>query len=234
MIIFKIDYFKQDSSIPIIGYEFYHQISKKILNLSYCKEENIKVNYNIPISIDEDNLLKYVPNNEYYSDECIPSSSDNGTDILLNDRQNEFNDKNMLLCENTCKYNGYSNKTAKCECGIKNEQIIIAEIENKNDIFKYNFDNNNKNDMVIMKCYNTLFNKNGLIRNIGSYILLSIIFILIVSGILFYKFGYDLLEDIIKEIINNKEEKNNIKNVNKNRKEMIDTKSKEKERKRQN
>ena len=95
MIIFKIDYFKKDASIPVIGYEIYHPISKKKLNLSYCNEENIKFNYDIPVSIDEDNLLKYDPKNEYYSDECIPSTSDNGTDILLNDRQNEFNDNNI-------------------------------------------------------------------------------------------------------------------------------------------
>ena len=123
-------------------------------------------------------------------------------------------------------FNGYNNKTAKCECGIKNERIVISNIDNQDDIFKYNFDNNN-NDMIAMKCYNTLFTKNGLIKNIGSYILLSIIFIIIVSGILFYKFGYVLLEDIIKVIINNKEEKNNIKNIN--IKETIDIKSKGKD-----
>ena len=51
-----------------------------------------------------------------------------------------------------------------------------------------------------MKYYKTLFSKDGLIRNIGSYILLFIIFIFIISGILFYKCGYNLLEDQMKEI----------------------------------
>ena len=227
LIIFKIDYFKEGASIPIIGYELYHPISKIKLNLSYCNEENIKFNYSIPVSIDEDNILKYDPKNEYYSDLCIPTTSENGTDILLNDRQNEFNDNNMLLCEKTCIYIGYINKTAKCECDIKNEQIIISEIENQKDILEYTFINDN-NDMITMKCYNTLFTKEGLIGNIGSYLLLSIILIIIISGILFYKFGYYFLEEIINEIINDKEENNKINNNDNNRNETIDIKSKNK------
>ena len=58
-----------------------------------------------------------------------------------------------------------------------------------------------------MKCYKALFSKDGLIRNIGSYVLLFVIFIFIVSAILFYKCGYNLLEDQIKEIYFSKKEK---------------------------
>ena len=57
-----------------------------------------------------------------------------------------------------------------------------------------------------MKCYYTLFTKSGLIKNIGSYILLFTIILFLISGILFYKCGYHLLEDEIKEIMKKKEE----------------------------
>ena len=150
LLIFKIDYFQQYYSNPIIGYEIFHPISKQKLNISLCNSSNI--NFNIPVSIDENNLYKYDPNNEYYNDECNPTSTESGTDILLSDRQNEFNTNNLSLCENNCTYNGYnSNKTVNCECGIKYNQIIISELTGLKYVQIYNF-TKTKNDMVTMKC----------------------------------------------------------------------------------
>ena len=205
LLIFKIDYFKQGALIPIIGYEIYHPITKIKLDLNYCN--NASININIPVSINEDNLLKYDPNNQYYTDECIPSTTENGTDILLNDRQIEFNNNNMSLCENGCTYNGYINKTVKCECNFKYKQIIISELIDDKNVLTYNF--TNKNDMITMKCYNTLFTKEGLVKNIGSYLLLFIILIIASSGIIFYKCGYYLVIENIKEIesMKNRKEK---------------------------
>ena len=205
LLIFKIDYYKKGSSIPIIGYEIYHPITKTKLDLKYCNNANISIN--IPVSINEDNLLKYDPNNEYYTNECTPSTTENGTDILLNDRQDEFNNNNMFLCEQNCTYNGYNNKTASCECRVKLQQIVISEIVDENNVATYNF--TNKNDMTTMKCYQTLFSKNGLIKNIGNYIMLFIVLLIMTSSILFYKCGYYLLEEKINEIINRKEKVNN-------------------------
>ena len=55
-----------------------------------------------------------------------------GTDILLNDRQNEFNNNNMSLCEKNCKYAEYNNdnKKAICRCGVKYEQLVISDLVN--------------------------------------------------------------------------------------------------------
>ena len=114
--ILKIDYYQAGSSKPIIGYEVFHPVDKYKLDLSCCKDELI--NFNIPVLIDENNIFKYGPNNEYYKDQCFPYTSEYGTDILINDRQNEFIENNMSLCENNCTYNGYDKETkkAKCEC----------------------------------------------------------------------------------------------------------------------
>ena len=226
LIIFKIDYFQPYSLIPIIGYEIYHPVSKKKLDLSPCKD--IFVNYNIPAYIDEENLFKYDPENEYYTDECYPSTSDSGTDILINDRHNEFNNNNMSLCENNCTFTRYDNETKKvnCECGIKSKQLVISEFINKTDILSYNFINKKEtSNMITMKCYYTLFTKNGLIKNIGSYILLFTILLFLISLILFYKCGYPLLENDIREIMNSKEKNNyNLENIN----ETINTNEKDK------
>ena len=210
LIIFKIDYFKEGSLIPIVGYEVFNPKNMSKLNLSYCDKEHI--NINIPVSIDENNLFKYDPENEYYKDECTPYTTEDGTDILLNDRHNEYNDNNMSLCENNCTFKGYetNSKNAKCECDIKNKQIVISEVINQYDISYNNFVNKTLvSNLVSMKCYDTLFSKEGLYKNIGSYILFFTIILFISSGFLFYKCGYPLLESDIQQILDAKDNKEN-------------------------
>ena len=223
LIILKIDYYQPGSLIPIIAYEVYHPTTKVKLDLTYCKDNLI--NFNIPVSIDENNLFKYDPNDEYYTNECYPSTTDKGTDILINDRQNEYNDNNMSICENNCTFNGYDKETKKalCECGIKTKQIVVSELINKTDLLSYNFTNvDQSSNMFAMKCYYTLFSKTGLLKNIGSYILLFTILLFLISIILFYKCGYNFLEDDIQEIMDSKEEEIKNKNININIYEIID------------
>jgi len=210
LIILKIDYFKEGSLIPIVGYEVFNPENMSKLDLSYCNSEHI--NINIPVSVDENNLFKYDPNNKYYIDDCTPYTTDEGTDILLNDRHNEYNNNNMSLCENNCTFKGYEtdSKNSKCECDIKNKQIIISEIINQYDILYNNFINQTLvSNLASMKCYDILFSKEGLYKNIGSYILFFTIILFISSGFLFYKCGYPLLELDIQQIIEYKEEKKN-------------------------
>ena len=159
IIIYKIDYFKPDSLIPIIGYELYHPNNKTKLDLRYCKDEFI--NLNIPVSIDEGILFKYDPNSDYYTDECSSYTTEDGTDILLSDRQEEFNENNMSLCENICNYVGYKSNTkeARCLCSIKPQQIVISDIINQPDILTYNnfTEKTLSSNMMSMKCFDTLF-----------------------------------------------------------------------------
>jgi len=83
-----------------------------------------------------------------------------------------------------------------------------------------------------MKCYYIFFKKEGLLYNIGSYIILSIILFYNISSIIFYIKGYDLLKKEINNIIkyiknkfNNQNTKSldndkifKTKNLNKNKK----------------
>ena len=211
LIIFKIDYFPQDSLIPIIGYEIFHPETKEKLSLTHCKDQNI--NYNIPVTINEDILFKYDPNNEYYTDECIPSTTENGADILLNDRKDEFNNKKMSLCENNCTFDGYekNSKKAICKCEIKYQQLVISQIANKNDILYNNFNSTIASSrMITLKCYKTLFTKEGMVNNIGNFLLIIIIILFTLCGIFFSKCGYNFLQSDINKIIEEKAEKNKV------------------------
>ena len=51
-----------------------------------------------------------------------------------------------------------------------------------------------------MKCAYILFTKDGILYNIANYILKLFILLFLISSIVFYKGGYPLLEDDIKEI----------------------------------
>ena len=224
LVILKIDYNIAGLLIPIIGYEVYHPRNKSKLDLSFCEKSSI--NYNIPVSIDEDNLFKHDPNSEYYNDECSTYTTDNGTDILLNDRREEFNDNNFSLCENICEYVGYDLETKKalCECGIRYEEFLLAEVDNQKNLLANNFTNDNGTSNIgAMKCYDLVFSKDGLLSNIGSYILIIILILHIFSIIIFYKCGYQILDTSIQDIINDKKKikkiekqskmKNNKKNI---------------------
>ena len=220
LIILKVDYYQENSLIPIIGYEIFHPENKSKLDLNYCKNES--ANFSIPVLIDEENSFKYDPESEYYTDECNPYTTENDTDILLNDRQNEFNDNNMALCENNCKFNSYESdiKQVICDCPIKNKHIIISEMINQTDLFYYNFSNEEESSLKTIKCYYTLFTKEGIISNIANYILLFTIILFMISSILFYKCGYKMLEMVIQEKQDKLSLRSNkiIKNINNNRK----------------
>ena len=223
LIIFKIDYFSNYSLIPIIGYEIYNPNNLSMLNLSYCTNNTIKVN--IPANIDENNLFKYDPSNSFYKNNCHSYTTENGTDISLKDRQKEYKDKNMSLCENKCKYLGYNldNKQSSCICEIKNQMETISEIKDNPKKLSDDFSENKQSSsstMISTECAYVLFSVDGIKTNISSYLLLIIIFYFLSSILLFIKCGFPLLKEKIQKILNSKKKnstkknKNSIKNEN--------------------
>ena len=103
----------------------------------------------------------------------------------------EFNEKNMTLCENNCEFIEYNKdkKKAICNCKIKNVFKSLDGID-KGKLLK-KFTNYKKFlNLEVIKCFKLLFSKKGLIKNIGNYIILVIIFINIINLILFLTKGY--------------------------------------------
>ena len=218
LIIYKVDYFSPDSLIPIIGYEIYHPLNKSKLDLKYC--EDILIKLNIPVNIDESKLFKYDPNSEFYNDNCFSYTTENGTDIILNDRKQEFSDNNLSLCENNCNYNGYNkdSKQSSCDCEIKNKIDSITNIKENPNKLSNNFDSDkssSSSNLVSIKCTKALFSAEGLKNNISSYILLIFIGHFLFSIILFIKCGYHLLNDKLRKILYEKE-KNQKTNISEN------------------
>ena len=92
------------------------------------------------MSIDENELFKYNPKSEFYNDICSTYTTNYKTDITLNDRQKEFINKNMTLCENDCHYDSYDYilKKVECKCDVKYRIKELYEIKIDKDKLKSN------------------------------------------------------------------------------------------------
>ena len=223
LIIFKIEIYKEGFLIPIIEYEVYNLKIKEKLDLNMCNNTKIQIFHSV--DIDENKLFIYNSSDEFYYDKCYPYTTKDNTDITLEDRQNEFIDKNLSLCEVNCEYNGYDllTKKAECQCKAKSEIPLISEFKIDKDLLLNNFKNIKKTtNLMVIKCYYVLFTFDGFFKNIGNYILLAIVFIDIFCMIFFIYRGRKILYYKIQcyiEIIHklNKEKKTNEKNGSDNK-----------------
>jgi len=215
LIILKIDVYKEGLLMPVIEYEVYHPTEFYKLNLSDC--DDLKIEISLPVSINEDELYKHDPSSDYYNDKCCSYTSDNGTDVILSDRQNEYASNNLSICEDNCELINYDTETkyASCNCSIKSDiNMDDEEVIDKDKLLNSFIDLKSMMNLDILKCYYTLFTKDGLINNIGSYILLATILIFIISLIIFISKGYSSLIRQINLIINKNSSEKNKKGLN--------------------
>ena len=201
LIIFKVENKIEGMLIPIIQYEIFDPLTKKRLDLNYYdyKETNIKID--TPVNINESEEYKYNLKSSYYNDICEPISI-NDIDLTLNERKNEYYQNNMSLCQSYCIYIKYDfiNKKSICQCNI---QEGLFSLKKNHDNLSNNFNNKESiNNLKVLTCFKLLFSKEGLINNIGSYIISIIILLYIAFSVLFYLRGYDYLCQQINEIPN--------------------------------
>ena len=226
LIIYKIEHNLEGYKIPIIEYILFSQDGKKQLNLSIC--DNMKIQYNIPIIINENDVDKYDPDSSFYNDECNTYSNENGVDMTLYDRKYEYNKNNMSLCEKGCEYILYNltTKKVKCDCNIKKAINYQRNDEiNPRDLFnKIEYNNKEISNIKVTRCFNA--SKEQIEKNSGFYLLFFILIIYIIIFIIFCIKGYNMLENKIDEEISKQfDQELNIKNNDNNK---IDYKNKEK------
>ena len=227
LIIFKIDYYIPGFLIPIVEYEVYHPQTKILLDLDICQNENIIIS--MPISIDEEQINKHNPTSDIYNDKCYPYTSVNNTDVILNDRKNEYNKNNLSICEKNCTFSEYNSETKKvsCECKPKTKIEQLKNIDINKDKLLHKFtDFDSLLNFDIIFCTNILFSFKGLISNIGSYTLICIVIINGVSCCLFILKEYPKILTLIEEIFalknknlndyDNNKNCNDIKSINNN------------------
>ena len=210
LIIFKIENIFKGFNIPIIEYEIYLRNGTKI-SLDICKENTIS--YYLPVSINENEIFKYDPESNFYNDECNKYTTENNTDMTLYDRKNEYNIKNLSLCEINCTFIGYNNSKAECNClintGLNRLGVNPTDLINKLESIKsvVNFG--------IMQCRGIFSSKEDLESNPGFFLLIFILVIFIIIFIIFWVKGYSNLKEEIENEINKMfKNKNNSGKIN--------------------
>ena len=226
LFLFKIEYFEEGLYFPIIQFHLFASKIKEELNMDLCKDAEI--NMFVPVSINEENLFKHDPSSSYFHDICFSYTTVDNTDINIQDRKFEFNNNKMSLCQSGCSYKSYNSTTKKvtCECQFNSTKFLFSEItQNMDEIINKFKDIKKLSNIGIIKCYYTLFTKNGFQSNIGSYVLIVMVFIELILMILFIFKGFYKFKNIIDKIIINEEEKENMKYIDSN----INNKKKEKD-----
>ena len=231
LIILKVEFYQEGLIIPIIEYEIFHPITKEKLNLDFCSNSTISLL--IPVTIDESSLYKYNSSSDYYTDKCYPYTTINSTDIILEDRLNEYISNNLSICESNCEYSGYDTRKKKviCDCSAKTSFSLIPGYRfNKTKLID-NFKIKGKLNLFVFKCYNSLFTKEGFTENIGNYVIISIIIYYSFSRYFFFIKGFYLFKQRIIKLINIRNEniiQNNINyNINENMVNNINKKNDE-------
>ena len=155
----------------------------------------------IPYIIHKD-LDKFNSSSGYYNDICYTTTTEDGTDISLKDRQTEYANNDKIVCQEGCDFSDYDydNYIAKCSCKVKESSSSIAEMNIDKAKLLENFkDIKNIINFEFLRCYKKLFNKEGIIKNIGCYLILIIIFFHIIC---IFIFGITNFSSLKKKIIN--------------------------------
>ena len=209
LLVFKMDIKLNDSYPTVIDYEVYSPINKTKLDLSLC--ENSKIDIYVPMHLDNysnnlyDSMNKYGfdildKNDLFYNDICTPFTSDDGTDLVLSDRQSNYFNEDLILCETGCTYDFYNstNGKAKCQCPVKKEMTKIKTISyDKINIDSF-FDIKTFSNIELIKCFKLAFSKNGFIDNYGSIIIVFMTTIFICLIIIYLLYQKQLISRIIR------------------------------------
>ena len=219
----KIDISQEGMKIPKVEYDVYSKLLGENLiklNLTVC--EKSKISILIPIEI-TDNIDKLNSSSGYFNDICYITTSEDGTDISLNDRQKDYIDNNKMVCQEDCDFTNYDyiTLTAKCSCKVKESSKSFIDMNiNKEKLFKNFIKIKNIVNFNFLVCYKNLLNKKSIINNIGSYIIFAIIFIYIITIFIFNIKQFSLLKKKIQFLVNK------FRKTNGNKKRIIEMLSK--------
>ena len=163
----------------------------KEIPLSICKDINIdlyvdtKMPETVSKSVEEMVDQGYNPfdlNDKFYREICTPYESPDGTDVLLDDREEYFYSQlNTVTCPDGCGTSAYplDTKYLKCECPVEDDvRLDLKHIsgDNVKKSIKSTFKNSNWKAML---CYNLVFDGEIFGKNIGAIITLILFFIYI-------------------------------------------------------
>ena len=236
LIIYKVDIKSQDLTQTFVQYEVYDPISLISLNLSICND--VKITISSPVVLDNltsslyDSLKKsgydlFNKDDSFYTDICSTYTTENGTDIILADRNKIIynNNGNISPCQKGCELLNYNSTTrkAKCNCLPQESGTKFDLIYSWNKFDKYiitdSFLSTLKNsNFLVLKCYKLAIALTNILSNKGRILMTIIISLSLILLIVFCFCDFKRITYYIKsiydlKIINNNSKKNDKSNI---------------------
>ena len=216
LIYFKMEIVSNITYEKNIQYDVYEPINKTKLDLSIC--ENVSIDIYVPVELSEKTRRLYKSlkeagydlfniNDPFYLKLCTPYKTENGTDVLLEDRKNNYyyNSINETTCQSNCQFSKYDSgsKYVKCECSINNETMNMTDYKkfvpkkfynSFYDILKYS-------NYKVLWCYNLAFHIDSVTINIGSIIVIAFFILYLITFVIYLKNGIDPVKvDMMRRI----------------------------------
>ena len=194
--ILKLDAHREGMQNPKVEYLVYYplnQVRLEQLDLTICEGTGVTLLFKANITGSED---LYNKNSGYYNDICYTYTSDDGTDIPLEIRQQLYADNNQSLCEEECDFSKYHHDTGKaeCLCNIKITTPLVSEIEIDKESL-YNFvDITKLINFDVMKCIDLFFDGKRIVGNLGFFVFIPTFVMLFVCIIAFYVREFSLIK----------------------------------------
>jgi hypothetical protein len=137
--IIKLDFKKNDTSVNNVQYEVFNPKNRsERLDLSICSEEKVSIKNPLDTSITPNRISlieEYDLSNKdspFFTDECAIYTSEEKTDVLIQDKYKDYYYKNKL-CQKNCEFKEIKKETGEVVClcppnkGFTN--ISISNIE---------------------------------------------------------------------------------------------------------
>ena len=176
--------------------------------------------------------------NSFYNDICATFTSENGTDMTLEDRKKEFFSVsgNITMCQERCKFESYNKTTkkAKCNCDAQSEntETDLTKINfDKKDIGKNFLKTLTNSNFMVLKCYKLVIDFSNFFKNKGRIIMSIILISFIILVFIYFFKDRKSISNYLQNIINFKKNSENKKRIKKNTKTKTNKKKKWKKRK---
>ena len=223
-----VDVLNGDNSVTSFGF-FHPNTGEKLDASSSCSDKSVVMYENILNIINEPLALQLLNeqkinifdlSDDFYTNICFHFNSPNGRDSTLQDRIKTFY-PNIVLCDKGCKSKGINiiKMEAICECTF--HDLLSLDFLNNDLIGDYilvketldEIDNMLSNlNIDVLKCYKDAFDFKYFKKNIGGFIILSLIFFESIC-IIIYKFisiqkSTRFIYSLTKKYINSQEQNN--------------------------
>ena len=223
-----------------IEYYVYNSETQENIDLTPCSRINIIKKITDEVDINEASDMEKIGvnvfdiNDDFFNNICFEFTY-NGKDVILADRVKYFYQN--ISCGEGCSLNNVDikNKNINCSCSVDESKDSFFDNKLTGELYQLFVDAN----FEVLKCYKEVFQFKFWIKNLGNFIILSLLFIHCVFVIIysikglfsvkcylyqFMKFNppkKDLLTDNNNNIVEKEGNNNNINNNNFNRTEYI-------------